>query len=176
MRRKKAQSIKKTVLSAVFSAISVVILWLGGLLGDLDLTFTAFASLVVVLALIEMGVKYALFVYAVTSALCLILFPTYFVTPMYILCVGIYPILKYLLEKLPRALSYLLKLVFVNAMLLLLIFLGRRLFGVEEDAALWIVLILGNVAFLLFDYAVAGLSVIYEGKIRKMLGIQKMLK
>lgn len=176
MRKKKSQSVKKTVLSAVFSAIGVVILWLGGLLGDLDLTFTAFASLVVVLALIEMGVKYALLVYSVTSALCLILFPTYFVTPMYVLCVGIYPILKYLFEKLPIVLSYLLKLVFTNGMLVLLIFLGRRVFGVEEDAAAWVIVILGNVAFFLFDYAVAGLSVIYEGRIRKMLGIQKMLK
>ena len=78
-------TVKKMVLSAILASVGVVILWLGGLLGDLDLTFAAFASMVIVLSIIGMGIKYAILVYAVTSALCLVLFPAYFITPMYIL-------------------------------------------------------------------------------------------
>ena len=169
-------TVKKMVLSAILSSVGVVILWLGGLLGDLDLTFAAFASMVVVLSIIEMGIKYAILVYAVTSALCLVLFPAYFITPMYILCVGCYPIVKYFCEKLPRVFSYICKLLFANSMLLLLIFIGRKVFGIEEETMIWLLLVLANIAFVLFDYAVGGLAVLYDGKIRKKLGIQKMLK
>ncbi len=176
MRAQRQLKVKKMVLSAVFSAISVVILWIGGILGDLDLTFAAFSSLIIVLSVVEMGTGYAFLVYCVTSTLCLILFPTFFITPMYVLFVGIFPIIKYYFEKLNKLVAFLLKIGFTNLMLAVLLYLGSYIFGIKDDTAAWIIILLGNIAFVLFDYALTGLVAIYEAKIRKKIGIKKMLK
>ncbi|MGM9680842.1 MAG: hypothetical protein ACI3XR_04995 [Eubacteriales bacterium] len=173
---KSGKKVKRMVLSAIFSALGVVLLWLGGMLGDLDLSMAAIVSLIVVLAAIEMGLKYAFAVYLVTSALALILFPSYFITPIYVLFIGYYPIAKSLLEKLPKVLSFICKLILMNGMLTLICFIGSRLFGLEEDIAIWILYILGNVAFIIFDIALSLLISLYYARFRKILGIQKMLK
>lgn len=173
---KSGKKVKRMVLCAIFSALGVVILWLGGMLGDLDLTVAAVVSLIVALTAIEMGLKYALAVYLVTSALSLILFPAFFITPIYVLFIGYYPIAKALLEKLPKILSLICKLILMNGMLTLIGFLGSRLFGIEEDVAVWLLYILGNVAFLIFDFALSLLITFYYERLRKIMGIQKMLK
>lgn len=173
---KSGKKVKRMALSAIFSALGVVLLWIGGMLMDLDLTIAALVSLIVVLAAIEMGLKYAFAVYLVTSALSLILFPSYFITPVYVLFIGYYPIAKSLLEKLPKILSLLCKLVLMNGMLALIGLIGFKLYGIEEDAAIWIIYILGNVAFIIFDIALSLLISLYYERFRKVLGIQKMLK
>lgn len=180
---KSSVKIKKMVLCAIFSAISIVILWLGGLLGDLDLTIAAVTSFVVVIAAIEMGLSYAFAVYLVTSALAALLLPSYFITPCYILFVGYYPIVKALLDRRPKLIRILCKLLLVNAMFMVLYYLEVKFFGVEaemfgmgKEAVFFLTLALVNVAFLLFDYALGLLITLYYKRFRKMLGIQKLLK
>lgn len=164
------------VLCAIFSALSVVILWLGGMLGDLDLTIAAITSFIVVLAAIEMGLSYGFAVYLVTSALALILFPQFFITPIYALFLGYYPIAKALLERLPKWISLICKLILMNGMFLLLYYLGSKLFGVEEEKLFILLVILANVSFVVFDYALTMLIGMYYKRFRKLFGIQKMLK
>ena len=173
---KSTQKIKKMVLCAIFSAMSVVILWLGGMLGDLDLTIAAITSFIVLIAAIEMGLSYAFAVYLVTSALAALLLPSYFITPCYILFVGYYPIAKALLERLPKWIALICKLALMNVMFILLYYIEVKLFGLEEEVIFALLLAVANVAFLLLDYALGLLITIYYKRLRKMLGIQKMLK
>ncbi len=164
------------VLCAIFSALGVGILWLGGMLGDLDLTVAAITSFIVVLATIEMGLSGGFAVYLVTAVLALILFPGWFITPIYALFIGYYPIAKSLLERLPKWISLICKLVLMNGMFLLLYFIGAKVFGVEEETMLVLMIVLANVSFVIFDYALTLLIGLYYQRFRKLFGIQKMLK
>ena len=173
---KKNKKLIKLILCSLFTALGVGLLWIGGALGDMDLTIAAVASLLILIIIIEINSKYALLVYMATSALSLILFAGYFITVIYSLFVGIYPILKFLLEKTGKIVSLLLKLVFMNVMLTALIFIGKKLFGIEEDMLIWLVYILSNVCFLLFDYVLTKLKDLYLIAFQKRLGINKLLK
>ena len=173
---KKNKKLIKLILCSLFTALGVGLLWIGGALGDMDLTIAAVASLLILIIIIEINSKYALLVYMATSALSLILFAGYFITVIYSLFVGIYPILKFLFEKTGKIVSLLLKLVFMNVMLTALIFIGKKLFGIEEDMLIWLVYILSNVCFLLFDYVLTKLKDLYLIAFQKRLGINKLLK
>ena len=175
------------VLSAIFAALSVVILFFGGLLGDLDLTISAIASLIVLLAIIEMGVKWGVLVYAVTSVISLVLFPSYFITPMYILFVGIFPVFKYFSDKLRKIFSFILKFAFMNVMLTVLLLMANylyaidihdfTLFGLDLGAyAVIIAYVLSNITLIIFDYCLDKLMILYNLHLSKVLGIYKLFK
>ena len=173
---KKNKSIIKLVFCSLFSALGIVMLWIGGALGDLDLTIAGVASLLILIVIIELNGKYALLVYIVTSALSLILFPGYYITMIYTLFVGVYPILKFLFEKIGKLLSLIPKLIFMNLMLTALIFIGKKLFGIEEDVMLWIVYLLANIAFLIFDFTLSKIKDLYISVLQKRIGIYKLFK
>jgi len=186
-RRKKSIRLRKTALSAMFTALGTVILFLGGALGDLDLTVSAVASLIVLICLIEMGAGSALGVFAATSALSLILFPSYFIVPMYICFVGGYPVVKYYSEKLKKPIARLIKFLYMNAMLTALAVLGMKLYGLDSSDgelfglipgryALLALYIIANMTFLLFDYCLSKLTVLYNAVLAKRIGIYKLFK
>ena len=72
-REKKAT--RRLAVSAVLAALGVVLLLLGSLVQVLDLSMAAIASLLVVFAVIEIGGKYPILIYLVTSVLSLLLLP-----------------------------------------------------------------------------------------------------
>lgn len=186
-RRERSVRIKKMVLSAIFSALIIVILFVAGLLGDFDLTVSAFACIIILLAIVEMGVQWGIAIYALTSVISLLLFPSYFITPIYALFVGLYPIVKYFSDKLRKIFSYLIKLAFMNAMLTLLLFIGTKLyaldirdftvFGVDLGAyALIITYVLANLALLVFEYCLDKLMLLYNVRLAKVLGLYKLFR
>lgn len=186
-RRNNSVRIKITALSAMFSAFGTVILFLGGMLGDMDLTICAIASLIILMAIIEMGVKTGIMIYVVTSVISLILFPMYFITPMYICFVGFYPILKYFAEKKGRVLSYLIKFLALNIMLAVILLFAHFVYGIDvtdmEIGSLhlgfWSIIItyvLANVTLLVFDYLLTKLILLYNLRLRKILKIYKLFR
>ena len=90
---------------------------------------------------------------------------------------GYYPILKAKLDPIrPKALSFLIKLLIFNAAMVLEYFAATRLLSVPaEEYELFgvslplLLLALANVVFILYDYALFGLVVLYVGKIRPKL-------
>ena len=66
---------KKLSFSAILSALAVIIMLLGSFIETLTLATAAVASVCVMIAVIELGKAYALLVYAVSSALAILLLP-----------------------------------------------------------------------------------------------------
>ena len=110
-----SEKTKALTLSAVFSALGVVILSLGSLFELFDLTLTAVASLLIALAVIEIGSFWPFLIYAVTGVLSALLLPNKFPAVVYILFGGLYPIFKEMFERQHSMLiRWLLKLSFFN--------------------------------------------------------------
>lgn len=166
MRNKKSKAV---ATSGVLAALAVVILLLGSLIELLDLSAAAMASLVIMVAVIDLGIGYAAGVYAVAAVLSVLLFPKT-ATIVFAAFVGYYPIVKVYLDRIkPRLLQYTVKLVLFNAFLFGILWLVEQLLGAGNDwSALGIPLyVLGNLTFLVFDLAIARLSLFYIHKIKR---------
>lgn len=166
MRNKKSKAV---ATSGVLAALAVVILLLGSLIELLDLSAAAMASLVIMVAVIDLGIGYAAGVYAVAAVLSVLLFPKT-ATIVFAAFVGYYPIVKVYLDRIkPRLLQYTVKLVLFNTFLFAILWLVEQLLGAGNDwSALGVPLyVLGNLTFLVFDLAIARLSLFYIHKIKR---------
>lgn len=171
-----------TVLCGIVAAIEVVVLALSSVFSTLDLTLAALTVFFTYFILIEIGKKGAFSVYAVTSVLALILQGNKFTAVCYVLFFGIYPIIRSVLERPKRRIfSVLLKLGYFSAAYTAIYFLSVKLLMLEGIApmlspAFWITGALGVAAFFLLDIAMGMLVTVYVFKLRKRLGIDKLLK
>ncbi len=156
-------------------ALGVVVLYLGSVIEVLDLTMVAIASFMVFFAVLEMGGPFPCLIYLVTSILSMLLLPSKFAAVFYLLFGGIYPILKAGLERLPRILSWVLKFVYFNAVMTLVIAASLYLFHVEDtDVGFNLAFYsLGNVTFFLYDLASTRLITLYLYKLRRRLRLEK---
>lgn len=176
---RKGQSAKKTrfiAISAILCSLGTLLLYLGSVIEILDLTAGAIASLLVVMAVIEMGGKWPYLIWLVTSALSLILLPNKFIALFYLLFYGAYPILKSKIEKLNSIVSWVLKLVMFNASLAIVIFVTMKIVTLANQnpdlAFTWTVFAVSNVTFVLFDVALSKLITVYLLKFRHSLRIK----
>ena len=153
---------KKLTVGAMMIAMGVLFMTLGYFVEALDLTVAAMLSAVIAFMVIEVGSPYTYMVWLGTSLLGALLFTGSFVWLTYFLIFGIYPILKYYIEKLPRIAQYALKLLFFNLALIALIFLSELIIGLpfftvgdkfgEYENIVKAALYIGfNIAFVLYD-------------------------
>ena len=160
-------------------ALSVAFMTLGYFVETLDLTVAAFASLVVAVVYVEIGSPYTYLVWICTSVLSLIFFPGSVLSCEYFLVFGIYPILKGFIEKLPRVFWILVKLLYINLILIVLMLVMEKLllipfFTVGElwmKVGIWLLI---NVAFVAYDLFITVIMRLYMAKYRKVFA--KFLK
>ena len=168
---------KKITLSAMLTALSAVLLWVGSLLQYLDLTVAVFASFSVIFAHIEMRPPFSFGVYFGTALLSLLLFPSAAALYYAVFC-GLYSILKAYFERLPRTLGWVVKIGAFNLLFGAMLLLARFVFLLPEwgGGTLFVValFVLGNVAFVCYDIALTLSIRIYSLKIRPR--IKKYLK
>lgn len=173
MRRTKT---KDLTVSAMLTSLGVILLGLGSLIETLDLTAAAFASILCIWAVIELGGAYPWLIWCATSFLSILLLPQKTAGCFY-LVIGLYPMLKSRLERLPRPIEWTLKLV-VFHVLLALCWLALRLL-VPQNAALslgwllWATYALAVAAFLLYDHALTKLISFYLLKLQKRIGLNR---
>ena len=110
MRNKPINKTRVLALCSLFSALGVIILYMGSLIEVIDLSMAVIASLLVIVAVIEIGGIYPWLIYAVTSALSFLLLPNKFVAVVYFAFAGFYPILKEKIEKVKGLICAVLKL------------------------------------------------------------------
>lgn len=169
---------KKLTFSSAATALGVITLTLGSYLDVMELTAATLASLMVVFIYLEVGSPYTWFVWLATAVLTAIF---NFASPVwlsYLLLFGCYPIIKGYIEKLPRIFWFLLKLVFVNAMLALCVFLSdlilglpffgeaQSIFGLPIEAVFVCLWVMMNLAFLLYDFMLLVMVRFYTLRIR----------
>ena len=163
---------KKITLSAMVVALGTVFMVIGGFIEVLDLTVCALASLLVAFVYIEIGSPYTWLVWICTSLASFLIMPGKFIWMLYLLIFGIYPLLKAYIERLPRGVWLILKLLFINAMIWALMFgveliLGIPFFVVDK---LWLkagVYIVMNVGFIAYDLFITVLIRFYFERLRR---------
>lgn len=152
------------------TALGAALMSIGALWEVVDMALAAVASFLVVIILIEVGSPYPWLVWLSTSLITFLFFPGSTVWLMYFVF-GVFPILKYYIEKLKRPFWFPLKLLYVNACIIALIYLVELIFGFpffETDlfilkAVLYVVL---NGAFLAYDRLLTLLIRLYMEKYR----------
>lgn len=171
-RKKHRVTIRSTIFSAMLSALGIVILWLGYASGIADLTSVAIAASLTVIAQIELGSPWKWLVGAATSVLALILLPNPLLAIIYICFGGLYPLIKFEIQKAGFAVGWILKLVYFNLLLTGILALANFVFMLPSDEYGFSVLIylLGNLTFICGDFFLSSIVVFYARKIRPKLG------
>ena len=108
--------------------------------------------------------------------LSILLLPDKLSALLYIVFGGVYPMLKRLFEKLPVVLSWVLKAVYFNAVLLGTTLGAKYLFGIDEEGLTLMLFVIGNVAFFMYDIAMTKLITYYLLGLRKKFRIEKYFK
>jgi hypothetical protein len=170
------RSIRITVCSMV-AAVDAVLMFLTGVIPGGTLVLPALAGLPLIMVVIEFGKAWAWMAYLVVSLLSALIAADKDAVLFFILFFGSYSILKAEIEKRPsRAVRILLKLVFFNAAAIASFYLGIYLLGVPQESFTvfgvylpWLYLLLGNIVFIIYDYAVSLLIAEYCRKIHPRL-------
>ena len=163
---------KKITLSALFCALSVVILLVGSFLQVADIAVSMLASAILMLALIEMGESFAVMIYLATSLLSLLFLPSKFIAAVYFVFSGLYPLLKRFFDTRGRVLAFVFKLVYFNGALAMALLGAKFLFPLEVDSEKFNFVFLAayfavaNAAFWLFDILLKRATMVYMVKYR----------
>ena len=162
-------------LGGVLAALAVVFLMLGGLVPMATYACPMLASILLVPLREELPLPMCAGWYAVVSILAVLLCPDK-ETAMVFVFLGWYPLAKPALDRLPRLPRLLGKLLAFNvsmAALYALLILVFRLEALVQEAKetglvmLLVILLLGNLSFLLFDVLLGRLTVLYRIRHKK---------
>jgi len=162
---------KKITISALTTALGSALMAVGAVWELVDMALAAFASFFIVFILIEVGSPYPWLVWITTSLITFLFFPGSTVWLMYFVF-GVFPILKYYIEKLKRPFWFPLKLLYVNACIIGLIYAVDFIFGMPLFETEYLILKIAlyallNVAFFAYDRLLTLLIRLYNGKYRQ---------
>ncbi len=169
------QTAKQLALGGVLAALAVVLLLLGGVIPIGTYIAPMLASLPLIVLLAELPKGLCLGWYAVVAILGVMLCPDK-ETAFVFVFLGWYPVAKPALDRLPRLPRIAAKLLVFNlavAALYALLILVFRLEALVQEAKetglalLLVLLVLGNVTFLLYDILLNRLTVLYRIKSKK---------
>ena len=167
MRRKRTSQL---ALAAVLCALATVIMMLGGLIPVATFCCPMLACFLTIPILYECGTSMALCAYAAVAILSCLLGPDKEAAAIY-LFLGWYPVLRPKLQRLRQPFRLLVKLMIFNCAVaavygLLLFVLGldslKAEFSELSRIMLIVTLVLGNVVFLVFDFVLPRLELIYR--------------
>ena len=159
----------------MLSALGVILLYVGSVIQVADLSMAVLASLLCVFAVIEYGKTAPWLVFGVTSVLSLVLLPQKTPAVVYTLFFGFYPILKERFEKFDRVRCIVFKELVFNAALIVILLAMKFLFLEFADIPFMLYLIaivLCEVVFLVYDFALTRLISLYVYKLRKRFRIK----
>ena len=165
---------KSIALSGVISALCFVVMYLAAVTDILDLSGMVLCSMIIIIAVIEIGKYYPWLIWLVAGVLCMVLLPKKDVALEFVMFGGVYPMVKALFEKLPMPVAWVCKIVFFNAVFTGWFFLTTFIFGLDAGLKLGIVAYLAaNAFFVLADVAFSLMANLYVTKLRAKLGIGK---
>lgn len=161
---------KKLILSSIVAALSLFLMIIAGIIPIGTYAIPVVASLLYIVLVKEIGYGWAVMAYAVTSIMSLILCADKETAINFILFFGYYPILKMQLEKIHLlALKIIIKLTIFNAAMIAVFYIATFILMIPASAYTvfglyipWIILAVGNVVFIIYDYALTGLTKQYD--------------
>ena len=167
----------KVSLGGIVGALSLVLMLLTSIIPFGTFAFPALAGMMLLCIVIELGYSWAFIVYVVVSVLSLLLLTDKEAALYYIVFLGFYPILKGLIERIrSKAIQYMLKYAVFNICMVTAFYLSIYVFSIPKESfnifnvyLPWVLLLLGNIVFLVYDLCVSKVVTIYLLKIHKKL-------
>lgn len=170
---------RKVAFCGVMGALSVVVLLVGNLLQIGTYAAPMLACFLLIPVQEEFGSRQALLLYLTVAFLGLILLPDKELALFYILVLGYYPVVKNKLDHLhSRVLRWALKFLFFNLTVLILyavllaLFAGPALraeFASAGAGMLILLAVMGNISFVLCDFALDAIRLAYRLRLRPKL-------
>lgn len=159
----------KVSLGGAVAALSLVLMFLTGLIPFGTYAFPAFAGILLTVIVIEGGYALALSVYVVTSVLSFVLVADKEAALFYAVFLGYYPVIKGLVERISsKIIQYIVKIILFNLCMIGAFYIGTFLLSIpEESYSLFgvnlplVFLLIGNLCFVLYDLCVTRLVTIY---------------
>lgn len=168
----------KIALCSIISALATVLLLLTSVIPFGTFAIPCMAGLCIIAIVIEYGYKWAFGVFAVVSLLSFFLAGDKEAVLFFIAIFGHYPIFKGIIESKikPRPVQYIIKLIIFNIGAIASFFAGTFLLSIPaEEYTLfgfympWAFLAVGNIFFVLYDFAMTGLVGYYVCNLRSKL-------
>lgn len=159
----------KVAYPAILGAVSLILVYVASAVPSGSWGFVAVAGLLPAAAVISVSMQAGFLCWAGVSILAFLLVPGKFCALLYAALFGLYPMVKALIERLRRRVpEYLLKLVFFNAAFTLIYLVMRTAVLDSLPDALgttWLLYVVGNVVFLLYDFGFSKLIGFYIARI-----------
>lgn len=175
----KNKSASSVAFGGIVSALAVLLMFFTGVFPFATYALPALAGLLLVVIVVDHGMKWAWSVYGAISALAILITPDREAAAMFVLFFGYYPILKSVLERIrSRVVEYILKFVVFNVAIVASYLIIINVLGISEileefgelgKYGVWIMLGMGNVVFLLYDITITRLVCMYTGWLRPKL-------
>ncbi len=172
MRYRAPKATNTITLSAMFCAMTVISLYLAAVLPAMRITMYFLSSLFIAGLIVERKPAAAILMYIAAALLSLLLTPDLMTTLPYVLLFGHYGIGKYYIEKIDnKIISYVLKLLYFNACFLIVYLLAKEVFIGEALKKIpeFLIFILIQPVFVVFDFVYSFLSDFYYSNIRKRI-------
>jgi hypothetical protein len=163
----------KTALGGIIAAASVALMFILSVFPYLTYALPAAAGALLIFLTIEIDKKWAFGVFAATGILSAMLVPDKEAAILYIAFFGYYPIIKSYIESKfkSRVFEYFVKLMIFNFTVTVSYFLMIRFMGITLDTsesfgrfAVPVLLIMGNVTFFAYDFALTRIISVYLHK------------
>ncbi len=145
---------KDITLGGILIALTIITLYLNLIIPINTFAILTISSCYVPIAIIKDNIKLGILVYVASSIIGFLIIPLNIMIP-FVLYFGIFGLVKFYIEKLKNLpLEIILKLAFSNLMLFLGYFLFTSFVGpINFKLPLWMLLILLQFVFIIFDYA-----------------------
>lgn len=158
-----------TALGGMLAALSVVFMFMTGLIPFLTYAMPAICGALLILLVVEANAKWALGVYGAVSVLALLLAPDKEAAVMYVAFFGYYPVVKSFFEgRCSKAVGWILKFLLFNIAIILAYVVIIYVFNIPLDEmeefgkmAVPVLLGMGNIVFLVYDIALTRLISTY---------------
>ncbi len=162
----------------VITALALVFMMITGLFSFGTFAFPCFAGMLLTAIVIEYGVKWALAVFVAVSILASFLAGDKEAVIYFIMLFGYYPVVKSLFERKikNKAVQFVLKLLLFNAAAVSAFFIANFLLAIPAEEFTifgfyvpWVLLIIGNFFFVVYDFAVTVMVGRYVYNLRKKI-------
>ncbi len=168
---------KKVALGGIVTALSFILMFLTGLISIGTYALPALAGIALVIIVIELGNKWAWMVFAAVSILSVFFAADKEAAVLFVFFFGYYPILKENIERLSKKfLQYVIKFLVFNAAMIISFLVSVYILHIPSDSFIvfgisipLVFLLVGNVVFLLYDYAVSEVISTYINKFHHMM-------
>ena len=176
MKTKNSKSFK-VALGGVVTALSVALMLLTGIIPTLTYAMPALCGFLLTVLCIEIGKKFSIAVYIAISIISMLFVADKEAAVMYVMFFGYYPIVKGIIEKkCNKTVEWILKMLLFNITIIVASVIAVKVFMIPIDEtgtfgkfAIPLLLILGNIVFIIYDIAMTRIITVYIYRWRKYI-------